>query len=65
MSVLSMRWWGQSIRTGTNVLLTCFAHEHLQTTSQCVLMNILRDTEDSILPKSNWADLLKKDGITI
>lgn len=23
-------------------------------------MNIPRDTEDSILPKSNWADLLQK-----
>lgn len=65
MSVLSMQWWGQSICTGTNVLLTRFAHEHLQATSQCVPMNTLRDTEDSILPKFNWADLLKKDGITI
>lgn len=63
--VLSMWRWGQSIWAGINALLTWFVHELLQTTCESVLTNVPRDTEISILLKSNSAALeKKKKGIT-
>lgn len=64
LTVLSVWWWGQSRRAGTNVSLTWFGQEHSQTTREPVLTNIPQDTELSILLKSNCAVLYKRKRIT-